>query len=454
VISLGKYFGTDGVRGVANTELTPELAFSLGRYGALVLASHAKHKARILIGTDTRISCSMLESALAAGICSAGADAVVCGIVPTPGIAYLTKLGAYDAGAVISASHNSFEFNGIKFFDRDGYKLPDSVEDEIENYITGVTREDTTRLSGRSVGQRINYPDAAAVYRDHLLKISGSDLLGMKIAVDCANGASAGIAPELFRAAGAEVVAIGTAPDGININEACGSTHLDMLCKLVPAEKCDLGIAFDGDADRMLAVDGNGNCIDGDVIIAIMARYMHSKGLLKKDTVVVTVMSNLGLDIYAKEAGLKLAKTTVGDRYVLEQMLQNDYNLGGEQSGHIILLDHSTTGDGMLSALWFLNALRDMNQSLAEAARIMKVLPQVIQSAYVPNGNKEKAMEDEEIAGLCRQIEQSLNGKGRVLVRPSGTEPVIRVMLEGEDKTVISSMAEEVTSLISKKYGR
>lgn len=450
---MGRYFGTDGVRGVANTELTPELAFSLGRYGAMVLASHAQHKARILIGTDTRISCSMLEAALVAGICSAGADAVVCGVVPTPGIAYLTKLGAYDAGAVISASHNSFEFNGIKFFNRDGYKLPDSVEDEIENYITGAAPADKTRLSGRDVGQRIGYADAVAVYRDHLLKTSGSDLRGMKIAVDCAHGASAGIAPELFRAAGAEVVAIGTAPNGININDACGSTHLDKLCMLVSAEKCDLGIAFDGDADRMLAVDGNGTCIDGDVIMAIMARYMQSMGLLKKDTVVVTVMSNLGLDIFAKEAGLKLAKTAVGDRYVLEHMLQNGYNLGGEQSGHIILLDHSTTGDGMLSALWLLNALRTMNQSLAEAARIMMVLPQVILPARVPNGNKEKAMEDHEIVGLCRHIEQSLNGKGRVLVRPSGTEPVIRVMLEGEDKNAITAMAEELTSLISRKYG-
>ena len=450
---MGKYFGTDGVRGVANTELTPELAFSLGRYGAQVLASHAKHKARILIGTDTRISCSMLEASLVAGICSAGADAVVCGVVPTPGIAYLTKLGAYDAGAVISASHNSFEFNGIKFFNRDGYKLPDSVEDEIENCMTDPAPAGIPRLSGRDVGQRINYPDAAAVYRSHLLTVSGADLHGMKIAVDCANGASAGIAPELFRDAGAEVVAIGTVPDGININEACGSTHMDKLCKLVMAEKCDLGIAFDGDADRMLAVDGDGNCVDGDVIISIMARYMQSKGLLNKDTVVVTVMSNLGLDIYAKEAGLKLAKTAVGDRYVLEHMLQNGYNLGGEQSGHIILLDHSTTGDGMLSALWFLKALLDMNQSLAEAARIMKVLPQVIQSARIPNGNKKKAMDDEEILGLCRNIEQSLNGKGRVLVRPSGTEPVIRVMLEGEDKDAITVMAEELTSLISRKYG-
>ncbi|NLA87370.1 MAG: phosphoglucosamine mutase, partial [Clostridiales bacterium] len=273
---MGKYFGTDGVRGVANTELTPELAFSLGRYGAQVLASHAKHKARILIGTDTRISCSMLESALVAGICSAGADAVVCGVIPTPGIAYLTKLGAYDAGTVISASHNSFEFNGIKFFNRDGYKLPDSVEDEIENYIAGAEPDNQPRLSGRDVGQRISYPDAAAVYRDHLLEISGADLRSMKIAIDCANGASAGIAPELFRAAGAEVVAIGTSPDGININAACGSTHMDKLCWLVLSEKCDLGLAFDGDADRMLAVDGNGRCIDGDVIMAIMARYMQS----------------------------------------------------------------------------------------------------------------------------------------------------------------------------------
>ncbi|NLV51179.1 MAG: phosphoglucosamine mutase [Clostridiales bacterium] len=449
---MGKYFGTDGVRGVANTELTPELAFSLGRYGSMVLASHSRHKPRILIGTDTRISCAMLESALVAGICSAGADAVVCGVIPTPGVAYLTKLGDFDAGAVISASHNSFEFNGIKFFDRNGYKLPDSVEDEIESYIIGTRPDDKPRLGGHEVGQRLDYPNAADSYREHLLKSAGVDLRGLKIAIDCANGASSGIAPDLFSAAGATVAAIGTEPDGLNINDGCGSTHMEKLCRFVIDEKCDLGIAFDGDADRMLAVDSNGNCVDGDVIMAIIGSYMHSRGLLSKKTIVVTVMSNIGLDIFAHENGLRLEKTAVGDRYVLENMQQNNYSLGGEQSGHIILLDHATTGDGMLSALWLLKALREMNRTLAEAACIMKVLPQVVKSARVLSGNKEKAMNDEEIKSLCRQKEEALNGKGRVLVRASGTEPVIRVMLEGEDKDAITDMADALVSLIVEKY--
>ncbi|NLT12964.1 MAG: phosphoglucosamine mutase [Clostridiales bacterium] len=449
---MGKYFGTDGVRGVANTELTPELAFSLGRYGSMVLASHVRHKPRILIGADTRISCAMLESALVAGICSAGADAVVCGVIPTPGVAYLTKLGAFDAGAVISASHNSFEFNGIKFFDRNGYKLPDSVEDEIESYITGTRPDDKPRLSGHEIGQRLNYPNAADCYREHLLKSSDVDLRGLKIAIDCANGASSGIAPDLFRASGGTVVTIGTEPDGLNINDGCGSTHMEKLCRFVTDEKCDLGIAFDGDADRMLAVDSSGNCVDGDVIMAIIGSYMQSRGCLSNNTIVVTVMSNMGLDIFARENGLRLEKTAVGDRYVLENMQQNHYNLGGEQSGHIILLDHATTGDGMLSALWLLKALREMNLTLAEAARIMKVLPQVVKSARVLNGNKEKAMNDEEIKRLCRQKEEALNGKGRVLVRASGTEPVIRVMLEGEDKDAITGMADTLVDLIVKKY--
>lgn len=451
---MGKYFGTDGVRGVANTELTPEMAFSLGRCGALVLAGRGgKHKARILIGTDTRVSCSMLESALVAGICSAGADAVVCGVVPTPGVACLTKMGGYDAGAVISASHNSFEFNGIKFFNTDGYKLPDSVENEIESIMDGAVPEQLPRLTGSGVGKRLQYADAAAVYRNHLLKTAGAELAGMKIALDCANGASFAIAPDLFRAAGAEVIVMGQSPDGVNINKGCGSTHMGPLRRLVTEEKCDLGIAFDGDADRMLAVDGRGNCVDGDVIMAILAGYMRGKGLLKNDTVVVTVMSNLGLDIYAREAGIKLAKTAVGDRYVLENMLKYGHSLGGEQSGHVILLDYATTGDGMLSALWLLKALRETGRTLSEAASVMQVLPQVLKQARVQNGNKEQVMEDPEIKEQCRLKEQALRGEGRILVRASGTEPVIRVMLEGKDKAEITQMAEELAALIEKKYG-
>ncbi len=450
---MGKYFGTDGVRGVANTQLTPELAFSLGRYGAMVLARPTAHKPRILIGADTRISCAMLESALVAGICSAGADAVVCGVLPTPGVACLTRQGGYDAGAVISASHNTFEYNGIKFFDKAGCKLPDSLEDEIEAFITGDTPDNTPRPTGENIGHRITLPDAAERYRTALLEAAAVDLTGLKIAIDCANGAACNIAPHLFSMAGARVVAMGIAPDGVNINAACGSTHMEGLCRLVLEQKCDIGFAFDGDADRMLAVDENGQTVDGDQIMAVMASYMKKQGLLKDDTVVITVMSNMGFDIFAKENKIKTQKTAVGDRYVLENMLQNGYNLGGEQSGHIILLDHATTGDGMLSALWLLKALQNSDQTLSQAAGAMQVLPQVLKAARVPNENKKAAMEDLTLRALWQQKEKDLNGAGRVLVRASGTEPVIRVMIEGQDIAMITEMAAEIADAILAKYG-
>ena len=449
---MGRLFGTDGVRGVANKELTPDLAFKLGWAGAQFLAGECTHKPVIIVGSDTRISCAMLESALVAGICSAGADVFICGVIPTPGIAYLVRKYKCDAGVMISASHNSFEFNGIKFFSSQGYKLPDDVEDKIEALVKSYD-ENAERPVGDQLGHRIEKKNASRDYSEHLKRRMSVDLSGMKIGLDCANGACAHIAPGLFSDLGADVVAIGTEPDGVNINDQCGSTHLERLRQLVRRESCDIGIAFDGDADRMLAVDENGYVIDGDVIMAIVALDMKRQKQLKDDTLVVTVMSNLGLDIMAEEKGLKLVKTKVGDRYVLEEMLKEGYAIGGEQSGHIILLDHSTTGDGMLSALRLLRALVNNSERLNEAKNVMTVLPQVLKSARVPNERKTAAMEDADIKAACDKIQSQLGNKGRILVRASGTEPIIRVMLEGQDIDEITKMTDQVTELIVSKYG-
>lgn len=450
---MSRLFGTDGVRGIANKELPPDLAFRLGLAGAIVLAGECSHKPVILVGLDTRISCGMLESALVAGICSAGADAFICGVIPTPGIAYLVKKYKCDAGVMISASHNSYEYNGIKFFSGNGYKLPDDTEDKIEALVRTDNEQMLNRPTGADVGRRIEKKNASRDYAEHLKRRMGVDLSGLKIGLDCAHGAAAHIAPGLFSDLGADVVAIGVEPDGININENCGSTHLERLRQLIRRESCDVGIAFDGDADRMLAIDENGAVIDGDVIMAMIALDMKKSGQLRDDTLVVTVMSNLGLDIMAREHGIRLAKTKVGDRYVLEEMLKNGYAVGGEQSGHIILLEHSTTGDGMLSALRLLRALENSGQRLSEAKGIMQVLPQVLRSAHVPNEKKARAMADEDILAACRKQEQHLGDCGRILVRPSGTEPIIRVMIEGQDIEEITQMAEQLTELIVSKYG-
>lgn len=450
---MGRLFGTDGVRGVANKELTPDLAYRLGWAGAQVLAGESSHRPMILVGTDTRISCAMLESALVAGICSAGADALVCGVIPTPGIAYLTRKYQCDAGVVISASHNAFEFNGIKFFSSQGYKLPDAIEDKIEGLISEYEDLSCDRPIGASVGRRIEKKNASRDYTEHLKRRMGVDLSGMKIGLDCANGACAHIAPGLFSDLGADVIAIGIEPDGCNINDNCGSTSLDRLRQMVRRESCDIGIAFDGDADRMLAVDENGTVVDGDGIMAIIALDMKEQGQLRENTVVVTVMSNLGFDIMARNNELQLAKTKVGDRYVLEEMLRQGYVLGGEQSGHIILLEHSTTGDGMLSALRLLRSLTRWAQRLSEARNVITVLPQVQKSARVPNDKKEKVMTDSDILSAIAKMEQELADSGRVLVRASGTEPIIRVMLEGKEQEQISQMADQLTELIVSRYG-
>lgn len=449
---MARLFGTDGVRGVANKELTPDLAFRLGYAGAKVLTGEKSHKPMILVGSDTRISCGMLESSLVAGITSAGADVVLAGVIPTPGIAYLTKKYKCDAGVMISASHNSFEFNGIKFFSSTGYKLPDHVEDLIEEEVNKYS-ESENRPIGAQIGHRITKTNAARDYSEHLKRRMSVDLSGMKIALDCANGASYHIAPGIFSDLGAEVIAIGIEPDGENINRNCGSTHLERLTQTVRREGCDIGIAFDGDADRMLAIDENGVLVDGDGIMAIIAKGLQEEGDLKDNKICATIMSNLGLDIFAEENGMEVVKTKVGDRYVLEEMLKSGISLGGEQSGHIILIDHSTTGDGMLSALALLKTLHNMEERLSEARMMMQPLPQVLKNATIPNDRKEAAMSDEDIAKAIRQEEKSLQGKGRILVRASGTEPMIRVMIEGEDKKEIGKMADRLIELLTSKYG-
>lgn len=449
---MTRLFGTDGVRGIANKELTPDLAFRLGFAGAQVLTGEKSHKPIILIGTDTRISCGMLESALVAGITSAGADAFLAGVVPTPGIAYLTRKYKCDAGIMISASHNSYEYNGIKFFASTGYKLPDEIEDQIEKVISEY-QEDISRPIADRIGHRIQKPNSARDYAEHLKRRMSVDLSGMKIALDCANGASYHIAPGIFSDLGADVISIGIEPDGENINLNCGSTDLTRLRQTVRREGCDIGLAFDGDADRMLAIDENGTIVDGDGIIAIIAKGMKARGTLRDDKVCVTVMSNLGLDIFADQSGITLHKAQVGDRYVLEEMLKSGIILGGEQSGHTILLEHTTTGDGLLSALALLKTLKFSDQRLSEARLIMKPLPQVLKNAQIANERKKAAMEDEDVIQAIAQEEARLKNKGRILVRPSGTEPLVRVMIEGESKKEINIMADRIIDLLTSRYG-
>ncbi len=444
---MGRLFGTDGVRGVAGSELTIELATKLGQAGAYVLTKEQAHKPTIIVGCDTRISGGMLASALMAGICSVGANAIFAGIMPTPAIAYLTRKHKVDAGVVISASHNPMEFNGIKFFNGDGYKLSDALEDEIEALIANDMK-DITLPTGSEIG-KIEYRfDLIREYIDFMKKTVPVDLTGMKIVIDCAEGASYKTSVETLRELGAELVAIHTNPDGTNINSNCGSTHMEELQARVVYEKAAVGLAFDGDADRMLAVDENGKMVDGDEIMAICANYMKEKGTLKKDTVVVTVMSNLGFTLMGQERNLHIEKTKVGDRYVLENMLANGYNLGGEQSGHVIFLDDNTTGDGLLSALHLLQVMVDTGKPLSELAQVMEVLPQALVNAKVPNHKKESFMEYPEIAGAIAELEEKFAGEGRVLIRPSGTEPLVRVMIEGKNQTQIEEEAKKLAELI------
>ena len=445
---MSRMFGTDGVRGVAGAELTIELATKLGQAGAYVLTKEQEHQPTLIVGCDTRISGGMLANALMAGICSVGANAIYAGVMPTPAIAYLTRKHKVDAGVVISASHNPMEFNGIKFFNGDGYKLSDALEDEIEELIRN-NMKDVVLPIGSGVG-RIDYRfDLRDEYVEFMKRCVPVDLTGMKIVIDCAEGASHYTSVKTLKDLGADLVAIHTKPDGTNINANCGSTHMEELQARVVYEKADVGLAFDGDADRMLAVDEKGNLVDGDQLMAICGCHMKKKGTLKKNTIVVTVMANLGFSLMGEREGIHVEKTKVGDRYVLENMLENGYNIGGEQSGHIIFLDDNTTGDGLLSGLHLLQVMKETGRKLSELAEVMEVLPQALVNAKVPNHKKEKFMEYTEIAEAIKALEEKFNGEGRVLIRPSGTEPLVRVMIEGKNQSEIEEEAQKLAELIT-----
>jgi phosphoglucosamine mutase len=449
---MKKLFGTDGVRGVANVyPMTAEMAMQIGRAAAYIF-KNGKKRHRIVIGKDTRLSGYMLESALVAGICSMGVDVLLVGPLPTPGIANITSSMRADAGVVISASHNPFEDNGIKFFSRDGFKLPDEMELMMEELIFSK-RIDSLRPTAKEVGKAYRIDDAAGRFVVFLKSTfpKDLDLSGLKIVLDCANGAAYKVAPAVFEELGAEVISIGVKPNGTNINAECGSLHPEVMSAAVKLHGADLGIALDGDADRVIFVDEYGNVVDGDRIMAICATEMLKQGTLKHKTLVATVMSNMGLDIAMKRAGGEVIKTAVGDRYVVEEMLKGGYNLGGEQSGHMIFMDHSTTGDGVLSALQVLAIMQRRAKRLSELALVMDSLPQVLVNVRL--AQKSDIMQIPEVANLIRSVEEKLKGEGRVLIRYSGTEPLLRIMLEGSDEEEIRNWANEIAAKVSGALG-
>ena len=447
---MGKYFGTDGVRGIAGEDLSCELAMKIGRGAAAVLTDNMGRKPRILIGKDTRISGDMLEAALTAGLCSVGADVESLGVVPTPAVAYLVRKYHADAGIVISASHNPMEFNGIKIFAGTGYKLPDEVEALIEAHIDNDCR-DIPLATGADVGHVSVRSDGVRDYVDYLYEAVGGSLAGLKVCIDCANGASAAVAQQLFPRLGAHCTFLGVSPDGVNINRGVGSTHLENLEKAVVDGGFDCGVAFDGDADRCLACDEKGQEIDGDKIIALLSMEMKRKGRLDGDTAVVTVMSNLGFMKFMEKQGIRTERTAVGDRYVLENMRENGYAIGGEQSGHVILAHHATTGDGELTAGKLLKMLAESGQKMSELNSVYQKFPQVLLNIEANARQKAAYKEDEVIAGFIENEQQKLMGMGRVLVRVSGTEPKIRVMVEGEDVQAIEVCAQRIVDAINRR---
>lgn len=453
-----KYFGTDGIRRIANTELTPELVYKVAKAGAYVLAKHSKdHAPVILIGRDTRISGTLIESAMTAGFLSYGANVKLVGVIPTPGIAYLTKKLNADASVVISASHNKYDFNGIKFFSNKGTKIPDEIEEEIERVLDSDQLNKLAAPSNK-IGTSEVREDLLDEYlyffrknfEDNFEKLEKDNFV---VAIDTANGATSVIADKVYTALGIKHYIINNTPNGININDNCGSTHLDMLKKFVVANKCNLGIAYDGDGDRCLAVDENGNTIDGDVIMAIVSKSMKEKKILKKDTLVATVMSNLGLKKYCQENNINFEITKVGDRYVLENMLKSGYNLGGEQSGHIIFLDYNPTGDGILTSLMLISVILENKKSVRELAKIIKIYPQILINAKVDANKKYDFDKDETIVKEIEKLNDEFKDNGRVLIRASGTEPLVRVMIEGENQEYITKKAKELAKLIEDKLG-
>lgn len=448
---MGRLFGTDGVRGVANKELTPELAFNLGKAGTHVLKKDNERPV-VVIGKDTRVSGDMLESALTAGILAVGGNVIRAGVIPTPAIAYLAKYYKADAGIVISASHNTFEYNGIKFFNGEGYKLDDDIEEEIEDIIISSI-DVNSHITGELIGRCLDASeDAAELYAAHLLETVDFRLDGIKVALDCANGASYRIAPKVYEALGAEVIVTGNEPNGININDGCGSTHPEKLSVLVQKTGAHVGLAFDGDADRLIVVDEKGNVIDGDRVIAICARMLKEQGRLAENKATVTVMSNIGFHKAMEESGIDVDVTGVGDRYVLEQMLKSGCVIGGEQSGHIIFREYTTTGDGILSSLQFMEAVLASGRKISEMASEIQIFPQVLVNARVKNENKKKYSNDPQIAAAIEEIEKKMEGNGRVLIRPSGTEPLVRVMIEGDDEVVLDQLARGLADLIEEKF--
>lgn len=446
---MGKYFGTDGVRGVANRELTPELAFRIGRCGAHVLTRDAK-KPKVVIGRDPRISGQMLEAALVAGLLSIGAEVIRLGVIPTPGVAYLTRALGADAGIVISASHNPVADNGIKFFGADGFKLSDDLEAAIERLLD-EPEDRLPRPVGGDVGRVEDFLQGGQKYLQYLKTTVNTRFEGLRIVLDCANGAASFLAPQLFVDLGAEVTTIAATPNGVNINDGCGSTHPERLQEEVVRQKADLGLAFDGDADRLIAVDEKGNVVDGDFIMAILAKVLKERGALKGDAVVATVMSNIGFHRALKELGLRVEVTAVGDRHVMEAMRKGGYNLGGEQSGHIILLDYTTTGDGLLTALQLTSVVASSGKPLSKLASLMHKYPQVLRNVRV--ANKHAWADNAAVQAAIREAEAALGESGRVLVRPSGTEPLVRVMVEGPDEETIQALAERIADTLQHELG-
>lgn len=452
---MRKYFGTDGIRRIANTELTPGLVYKVAKAGACVLSKHADHAPTILIGRDTRISGSLIESAMTAGFLSYGANVKLLGVLPTPAVAYLTKKLNADASVVISASHNTFEFNGVKYFSNKGMKIDDSIEEEIEAIMDSDKISDMNAPHNK-IGVSEVREDLIDEYAEFFFDtfkntIGNSKKEDFIVGIDTANGATYKIAEKVFSSLGIPHIIINNHPDGININENCGSTHLEQIKKFVVDHKLNLGIAYDGDGDRCLLIDELGNEIDGDKVLAIVSNYMKEKGTLKNDTVVATVMSNLGLKKYCKENNLNLKQTKVGDRYVLEEMLKNGYNLGGEQSGHIIFLDYNPTGDGILTSLMVIQILLEKRVLASKLCSIINIYPQVLINAKVAPDKKQNYEKDEVVKQKIEELEKQFEDNGRVLIRPSGTEPLIRVMIEGEDEGYITKKAEELANLIEQR---
>ena len=447
---MTQYFGTDGVRGIANAELTPELAFKLGRIGGYLLTRDVEGKAEILVGKDTRISGALLENALIAGLLSVGAEVMRLGVISTPGVAYLTRVMNAQAGVMISASHNPVEDNGIKFFGEDGFKLTDAQEAEFEKLLN-EEEDKLPRPIGGQVGTITEYFEGGQKYIQYLKQIVDEDFEGIHVALDCAHGATSVLATHVFADLDADLTTMGASPNGLNINDGVGSTHPETLAGLVIEKNADIGLAFDGDGDRLIAVDEKGNIIDGDQIMFIVGRYLHSKGRLKADTIVSTVMSNLGFYKALEECGMKSVQTAVGDRYVVEEMRKNQYNLGGEQSGHLIFMDYNTTGDGLLTALQLVNIMQQTGRKLSDLASEMKVYPQKLVNIRVVD--KHAVMENIRIVSVINEVEREMAGQGRVLVRPSGTEPLVRVMVEATTEEQCAEYAERISFVVKEEMG-